>query len=69
MTRKRATDTRKGRSGTKWTEADYDARGYVRISLRLTPHDAQRLDSLRVDGETQAGAIRRLIREAWEATK
>lgn len=50
--------------GTKWTEADYAARGYGRISLRLARERLEQLDALAVEwGCSRAEAIGRLIDE------
>jgi hypothetical protein len=37
---------RKSRSGTKWTEADYTAAGYVQRKLRLKKPVADRLEAI-----------------------
>jgi len=55
------------RSGTQWTDADYAAAGYGRLSLRLDQRTLTRISKLAEKlGVSRAEVIRRM---AWGATK
>ncbi len=52
-----------GRSGTTWGDAQYAAKGYGRITLRLPQDALERLaDIAHETGETRAQVVDRLIR-------
>ena len=49
--------------GTIWTDADYAARGWGRVSLRLRQADLERLAALAAEwGCSRAEAVARLVR-------
>lgn len=56
---------RKSRSGTVWTDADYEAAGYGRLTLRLREETLAALEALAARWEcTRTAAVERLVQEA-----
>lgn len=56
----------KSRSGTQWTDADYDAAGWERPTIRLLKDDVRKLDAMaKSDGESRSSMLARLIQKAW----
>lgn len=55
--------TRKSKSGTTWTDAQYAAAGYSRLSIRPSVEDRQILDELAAEtGRSVTETICRLAR-------
>jgi hypothetical protein len=58
------------RSGAKWTDADYEAAGWSRPTIRILTSDLKKLDALAAkESDSRSGMISKLIQRAWSERK